>query len=1545
MANNYSVTNLVSNNPNNNPQLLDPYTGLGWGIAIRPAGFGGHFWVSNSATGISTEYVGDVGGIPLYQDDLKIVEVTPAPGNPFGVSGPTGQVFNGSGDFVITQDHPNGEITAPSKFIFVATDGSISGWTERRNEDGSFDRPLESEVVVNKLFDSIYYGVAITNFETDNLLYAADFGFTPDIEVYDAEFNEVTEQFEFLNPFAAEGYAEYNIQLIDNSLFVAYAQPNPEAPGDEVIEPGLGRIAEFDLDGNLIATWDDGGLLNAPWGFVLAPDDFGDFSNALLVSNFGDGTIVAFDRETREPIDYLRDDAGEPVIIDGLWGLTFGNGASLGESNDLYFAAGNDLGDNAGDGVFGKVEVTEDLDPIPEGGDQTITGTPEDDLFTIGGDNNVIVTDAGNDVITARGDNQTIEAGDGDNIIAIGSGLVNAGDGNNFIVASSGSASVNTGAGDDSVNLVQGNLDVNAREGDNHIISGDGDDVILAGSGDDTVHAGAGNNIINVGEGDNLINSVLTLGALPLSVGNSTITTGSGADTFEIAPGAGVATITNFDPSDRFDLKGFKPDFSGVIAFSDLTISQEGADTVIQLTGTDDVLAVLQNTDASTVNELNFRELNIVNFTEIESNDTLATATPLGAIDANNSAVVIGALAFDFENNPGVDETEDVDLYSFELNAGDTVAIDLDQTGDRPTDFAELILFDAAGNLLAQGGVFNPGPDDAFTSFLPYIEYTAETAGTYYVGISSTFNFFYDPNTPGSGNGDAFREFDFDIGSYELEVNLLGNEPITTIPREVTEPTADAPVISFNTITATYGLNEVIISQELVESVDEVSPEAGTGGATITLVLSTEGDIPPEGLDVVINSDVKLEDYVFLFEPFVRGAEILGAEVDENGEPTGIRLNLTENNAVLNLILQDKPENETDGVEQATFTLEPGAYEIAPDAGSSTITFYDSIETVPAPTIEPVVSLELSNSDLIETEGNQATFTFNLSEPPPEEGVVVYVNTATTAGPEFVEGENFPGLGQFNVFDAEITGGVFPSSNFTSSGFYFRITEQTATITAGSFPDFTIEGIQEFNFFLEEGVGYQIDPNVNSVIVNIADGPESLPLLSLATSPEILVESENTVSVHNFNLTNTPSEGGILVTVTAEGLEEFDASTIETTGISGDVQILESLPLQLGFTMIEANASISLAIADDGEAEGLETATFTLNPGEDYVISGTANEGIFQIVDTTEQVPPPANETEFNNTIDTAISVTPTLGNTTVIAGAMDYDIFNFDPTTPPYDDSEDVDMYSLELSAGQTVTIDVNANSAENGIDSLLHSVLRVFDGSGNELAASAQVATPNDLVAGQGDAFLEFTATESATYYVGISNVGNNDYDPNVPATGSGWTVRGVAEPGAYELSFELSDIGSNIVLDTPFVRFQNSSIPGTYVYATGAEADNIRVNLPGFVEEGVAFNAAIASHDELIALTRLENNQLPGTFLYVGDEELANINADPNFSNAFTEQGIAFYAYGAGVGEETPFNRFQNTDVPGTYLYAAGAEADAIRADSPNYIDEGIAFEALI
>lgn len=142
--------------------------------------------------------------------------------------------------------------------------------------------------------------------------------------------------------------------------------------------------------------------------------------------------------------------------------------------------------------------------------------------------------------------------------------------------------------------------------------------------------------------------------------------------------------------------------------------------------------------------------------------------------------------------------------------------------------------------------------------------------------------------------------------------------------------------------------------------------------------------------------------------------------------------------------------------------------------------------------------------------------------------------------------------------------------------------------------------------------------------------------------------------------------------------------------------------------------------------------------------------------------------------------------------------------------------------------------------------------------------------------------------------------------------------------------------------FIRFQNTALPGTYLYATGAEADNIRANFTGFAEEGVAFKAALEPGDNLIQLNRFQNSEIPGTYLYAGEEESQSIRE--NFPNLI-EEGIAFYIYGPEAGIATPFSRFQNSAVPGTYLYATGEEAEGIRSDFPNFIEEGIAFEAEI
>ncbi len=348
-------------------EAIDPDIKNAWGIAIRPAGLGGHFWVTGNGSGKSVEYVGDVGGKPLFQDALKEVAV-PGPKSEKGT--PTGVVFNGSNNFVVTQQHPNGPITAPAKFIFATDNGVISAWTERKRADGGTDWPAEAIAVVDGSENGEhYFGVGQTTDGTK--LFAADFGTVPQLRIYDSQFKEITDAKKFVNPFAANGvvkpgdYAPFNVQVLtldgQDRVFVAYAKTkdNPDTPeldvfaGEEDAGRGKGKLAEFDVDGKLLHIWSTRGLLNAPWGLAIAPDNFGHLSGHLLVSNFGDGTTVAFNTTTRRAVDYVRDPFFLPIKTDGIWGLQFGNGASLGEANHLYYAAGPE---DEEAGVFGKIQ-------------------------------------------------------------------------------------------------------------------------------------------------------------------------------------------------------------------------------------------------------------------------------------------------------------------------------------------------------------------------------------------------------------------------------------------------------------------------------------------------------------------------------------------------------------------------------------------------------------------------------------------------------------------------------------------------------------------------------------------------------------------------------------------------------------------------------------------------------------------------------------------------------------------------------------------------------------------------------------------------------------------------------------------------------------------------------------------------------------------------------------------------------------------------------------------------------------------------------------
>jgi len=441
-----------------------------------------------------------------------------------------------------------------------------------------------------------------------------------------------------------------------------------------------------------------------------------------------------------------------------------------------------------------------------------------------------------------------------------------------------------------------------------------------------------------------------------------------------------------------------------------------------------------------------------------------------------------------------------------------------------------------------------------------------------------------------------------------------------------------APNISLRTLTGTFNgerneLRDTLLAEELVESLGEQP-----GSSILVLSLQTEGEIPSDGVEVVINSDIALTDYFANLgrTPLTYGAEVVEAVYNEDGIATGIRLLVNSPNALISLPLENKDEVETDGIEQATFSLEAGdGYTVDADNSSSTVSFNDSLDNLPVVDPPeggfPTVSLNVDNNQLVESEGNTTTFTFNVDGDVPEDGILVYVNS--------VDG-NFGDLGEFDVFNAEISGGTTPFPNFAASGFYFKILEDGASITVAAFDETTnpeieegiVEGVQQFTFEVVNGPSYSVSDDAGEVSVTIADNPDSQLQVSYTVEPETLLEADSTVGVHNFTLSSPPPEEGITVRVVADGLEEFDATGIETTGISGDIEILESAPSQLQFTITEQSATINLPVAADSVDEGLETATFTLQAGDGYQVDPEANTGIFNLVDTVEQIPPATEE-------------------------------------------------------------------------------------------------------------------------------------------------------------------------------------------------------------------------------------------------------------------------------------------------------------------------------
>ncbi len=340
----YRQTNLVSDLPKiakfQDPNLVNP-----WGLSHGPAT---PWWVSDNGKGVSTLYKGD--GTPFPVGSPLVVTIPPPAGSPAGTtSAPTGNVFNGTSDFVVTENNVSG----PSLFIFATEDGTISGWNFNVDKTNAI---LE---VDNSASGAVYKGLALGHNASGNFLFATNFH-AGTIDVFDAHFASAKLAGSFTDPNlppcsndpTQACFAPFGIQNINGKIYVTYALQKLPDKHDDQAGPGNGFVDVFDTNGNLLQRLVSHGQLNSPWGLALAPEGFGRFGKDLLVGNFGDGHINAYEPDTGAFRGQLKDQKGNSIAINGLWALGFGNGALAGPTDTLFFTAG--INDEA-DGLFGSI--------------------------------------------------------------------------------------------------------------------------------------------------------------------------------------------------------------------------------------------------------------------------------------------------------------------------------------------------------------------------------------------------------------------------------------------------------------------------------------------------------------------------------------------------------------------------------------------------------------------------------------------------------------------------------------------------------------------------------------------------------------------------------------------------------------------------------------------------------------------------------------------------------------------------------------------------------------------------------------------------------------------------------------------------------------------------------------------------------------------------------------------------------------------------------------------------------------------------------------
>jgi uncharacterized protein (TIGR03118 family) len=472
LATAYLATDLVSDQPGI-AAIQDPNLVNAWGLSLSPTA--GNFWVSSAEAGLSMVYGGDVNGAPLTKSPL---EVSIPEGEP------TGQVFNGTSDFVVT----SGSDSAPALFIFASEEGVVSGW----NPAVPLPPPsTEAQGAFEAEDGAIYTGIALANNGDGNFLYLADFH-NGKIDVLDGSYQLTEMAGSFTDPNLPAGYAPFNVAAISGKLYVTYALQDADAE-DEVTGPGRGFIDVFDLDGNFQQRLVSRGALNAPWGMVLAPAGFGDFSGQLLVGNFGDGRINAFDPTTGALKGTLSSSPGRPLSINGLWGLAFGNGATAGDATTLYYSAGPQDEEH---GLFGKITAnaagTNPVQATLTDGDLVITGSRDSDVISVN-------LDFRGQQILVRAGTRQIGSFPVDSVTTI---EVNGFAGNDRIIVSPRVTTptiIDGGAGNDFLTGGGGSGILEGNAGNDIILGGNARDVLIGGTGRDTILGGGGDDLVITG--------------------------------------------------------------------------------------------------------------------------------------------------------------------------------------------------------------------------------------------------------------------------------------------------------------------------------------------------------------------------------------------------------------------------------------------------------------------------------------------------------------------------------------------------------------------------------------------------------------------------------------------------------------------------------------------------------------------------------------------------------------------------------------------------------------------------------------------------------------------------------------------------------------------------------------------------------------------------------------------------------------------------------------------------------------------------------------